>query len=111
MNYDSKTIGRILEAYVFEMNKFNSLIASGKSFEAAYEATRNKDFFVFMPVTKGRHFIYQYEVNGVTYTRASEKVSNRKDVYNDLRSRSKHPYTVYYNSANPFDSKLYIFIP
>lgn len=104
--YDSKTTGRILEYYVFDMEQFNSRIASGQSWQEAYEATRNKSAFVVMPVKKGRHYIYQYEVNGVTYTRASVKVSNRKDIYNELRSRSKHPYAVFYNSANPFISEL-----
>lgn len=101
MNYDSKTTGRILNAYVLDMEQFNTRIASGQSFEVAYEATHDES-------DSGRkaHYIYQYEVDGVTYTRASEKMSKHRNINRELKSKIRHPFTVVYNSADPFISEL-----
>ena len=104
--YNATTTGRILVAYVFNHMEFNRRIAAGDPYEQVYEDLRNKDAITFMPVAKGRHYIYQYEVDGVTYTRASEQTSIRKDIYIELNSKSQHPYIIYYNTENPFDSRL-----
>ncbi len=104
--YNASTTGRILVAYVFNNYEFNRRMALGEPFEQVYEDLRNKDAITFMPVAKGRHYIYQYEVNGVTYTRASEQTSIRKDINVELNYKSQHPYIIYYNTENPFDSML-----
>lgn len=103
--YDGVCVGHYIQEYVKDAITFNQNIESGMPFEEALR--RDKEKGQGDPFSYNRFYIlYEYDVAGYHFIRASEKASHSKGKYWYIRERCQHPHTIYYQRNYPFHSEI-----
>lgn len=92
--------GRFINQYTYNGDEFNRLLKEGYSVEEAIKYQRG-DSIIHVNNIAGYSLIYQYEVDGVTYYRATKKAYHRKDKLNLINEHKGYPYDVTYNMDDP----------
>ncbi len=92
--------GKYINQFTHNGIEFNELMKKGYSVEEAIKYQRG-DSVIHLNTIAGYNLIYQYEVDGIIYYRATKEVYHRKDKINLMNEYKGYSYKVTYNMDNP----------
>lgn len=105
-NYTGMTTGTYFDLFTYDPDRFNRMAMEGYSPKEILDTEEKPTVMGLHSTIFNFYMIYQYEVNGVTYYRASYKPLRSKNKKDYVHMKLGYSYEVHYNPLNPWESEI-----